>query len=296
MHKDNPHQGNYDLKVLAKHHLALQSFIFKNEFGVETIKFSNPLAVKALNTAILKASYNIDFWEFDDKHLCPPIPSRADYLYELNDVIQQSNLTAPIKILDIGSGANCVFPLIGQRRFNWQFIASDVDNEAIHSIKKIIQKNNLEARVEVRHQNHTNHILRSVLSKDEKVTASICNPPFYKNEEEVIKVTRKKWKGLGKETLTLRNFSGQANELWYKGGELAFIKNYIYDSHLYKTNVAWFTSLVSNKEHLRPLKVALKQYKPAQVKVIKMIAGHKASHMLLWTYLEEDNFKTFNIN
>lgn len=296
MHKDNPHHDKYDLKVLAKSHPVLKNYIIENEFTGGTIPFGNPLAVKALNTAILKHYYNVEYWGFPNEHLCPPIPSRVDYLYELKGVLDANGLTKDIKVLDIGTGANCVYPLLGLKAFKWNFIASDSDADAIKSAKNIIDKNNFNTEISFKQQTNERHILRNVITEDDFITASVCNPPFYKNEEEAIRVTNKKWKGLKMDSNSEKNFSGKPNELWYNGGEIAFIKNYIYDSQLFKKNCAWFTTLVSNKDHLRPLKVHLKPYNPTQVKVIKMTIGNKVSHMLLWSFLSEDEFKTFKTN
>ena len=295
MNSNNPHINNYDLKKLAKKTPELKDFMFVNDYGTETIDFSKAEAVKTLNKALLRSHYAVKHWDFPDAHLCPPIPSRVDYLFELNDVLTASNLGQNAKILDIGTGATCIYSLLGQAQFGWSFIASDADKKAIEVAKKIVDKNDLSEKIKIRFQANPQHILQHILKDDEKITASVCNPPFYTTEEEAIKATQKKWRGLKKEE-NQRNFSGKANELWYKGGEKAFIQNYIYDSHLVKTQCAWFTTLVSNKDLLRPLKVVLKNYDPKQVKVIKMTLGKKVSHMLLWTYLSEDELNTFETN
>ena len=39
----------------------------------KTIDFSNPEGVKSLNKALLKAYYNISFWDIPEGYLCPPI-------------------------------------------------------------------------------------------------------------------------------------------------------------------------------------------------------------------------------
>ena len=294
MNKNNPHTGPYDLNALSKALPELKPLVFKNQHGNITIDFSNPEAVKILNRAILKKDYGITFWDFSNDSLVPPIPSRVDYLCELNDVLEVSGLQESAKIFDIGTGANCIYPILGAKKFNWSFIASDVSTNSIKDAKTIVSNNNLSTSIKLRTQENKQYILREVLNEDEKITASICNPPFYKNEEDAVKATTKKWRGL-KQQNTGRNFSGIANELWYKNGEKGFIQNYIYDSSFYKENCAWFTCLVSDKDLLRPLKVALKQYEPAQVKVKKMQVGNKVSHMLLWSYLSEEELKGFKL-
>lgn len=293
MNTNNPHINNYDLQRLAKLTPKLKDYIFVNQHKVETIDFANAEAVKTLNKALIKSFYSVDYWEFSNAHLCPPIPSRVDYLHEINDVLEINNLSKGAKVLDIGTGATLIYPLLGHKVFGWQFIASDIDDNALKNSKKIIEKNKLDSVISLRKQDNEAHILQNILKGDEKITASICNPPFYKDEASAIKATQKKWRGLKQDDQNARNFGGTAQELWYKGGEKAFIQNYIYDSSLIKNDCAWFSTLVSDKDLLRPLKVVLKNYEPQQVKVKKMTLGNKTSHMLLWTYLNEEELNTF---
>ncbi len=294
MNRNNPHTGPYDLQALIKAVPDLKPFVFTNRHGNVTVDFSDPDAVKMLNRAILKKDYGIKFWNFSSQSLVPPIPGRVDYLCELFDILEISSLQESAKIFDIGTGANCIYPILGVKMFNWDFVASEVSVQSIKEANLIIEANHLNNSIKVRLQENKQHILKNVLNEEEKITASICNPPFYKNEEDAIKATKKKWRGLKQEGIE-RNFGGKATELWYKNGEKGFIQNYIYDSSFYKYNCAWFTCLVSDKDLLRPLKVALKQYNPAQVKVIKMKAGTKVSHVLLWSYLTEEELKVFKL-
>lgn len=114
----------------------------------------------------------------------------------------------------------------------------------------------------------------------------ICNPPFFKSKEEVLAKTTQKLKNLGKqiEGKPVQNFSGQSNELWCEGGEKAFITNYIYESKHFKSQAIWFTTLVSNKEHLKPLQNLLKKAEAKEVRIINMEQGNKISRILAWKY------------
>ena len=119
MNTNNPHINNYDLQRLAKLTPKLKDYIFVNQYKVETIDFANPEAVKTLNKALIKSYYDIDYWEFSNSHLCPPIPSRVDYLHEINDVLKINNLNDKATVLDIGTGATLIYPLLGQKAFGW---------------------------------------------------------------------------------------------------------------------------------------------------------------------------------
>jgi 23S rRNA (adenine1618-N6)-methyltransferase len=119
LHPRNLHQGRYNFKELIQSSPELKRFIIINKFSnEETIDFANPEAVKSLNKAILKYFYKIQDWEIPANYLCPPIPGRADYLHYAADLLSSLNSEIiprgkNIRILDIGTGANCVYPLIG---------------------------------------------------------------------------------------------------------------------------------------------------------------------------------------
>ena len=112
LHPRNRHQQRYDLPALCQAHPELQGFITLNPVGEQTIDFANPLAVKALNKALLAHFYAVKHWDIPDGFLCPPVPGRADYIHHLADLLALDSGTIPANasILDIGVGANCIYP------------------------------------------------------------------------------------------------------------------------------------------------------------------------------------------
>ncbi len=284
MHSDSKHLEKYNLDKLCLSYKILEQYVFINKHGSKTIDFANADAVKALNTALLKKHYNINYWEFPENNLCPPIPSRADYLYYLNDFLKEGASTQkPIRVLDIGTGATCIYPLLGNSLFNWEFVASDISEKSLQNAQVIITKNKLNNKVELRKQSRKKHILEDVIKANETFFASMCNPPFYKTKEDAQKANNRKQRNLGL-AKNSRNFSGKSNELWYKGGEVAFIKNYIKESVAYKNQIYWFTSLVSKKENLETLYKALQKAKATTVKTIVMKQGNKITRFIAWQF------------
>lgn len=291
MHKNNKHQKGYHFKALTQNVPELEPFVFENDYGTQTIDFANPKGVKLLNKALLKTCYSIDYWEFPDEHLCPPIPGRVDYIHHLADLLKSSNFKNS-HVLDIGTGATCIYPLLGYSEYRWSFVATDIDAGALKNAQKIIDKNNLATNIKLRLQPNKTQILKAIIEPSDRFTVSMCNPPFYKSEEEAYQATMRKLSGLGKEqTQLIRNFSGTANELSYQGGEKAFLHNYLYESSLFKTNCFWYTSLVSNKDLVKTMQKSLKKLGAIQVKVINMQLGNKISRVVAWTFLTEDQQK-----
>lgn len=292
MHKNNRHSKNYDLKSLIDSYPQLESFVFTNKHGNQTLDFADPKEVKALNTALLKRHYDIEYWEFPDQNLCPPIPGRLEYILLLNDLFRSSGLKKDVRVLDIGTGATCIYPLLGYSEFGWTFVASEVDKKALANAKQIIRNNRLEASIELRLQSKSEAILEGVLLPNERLTATICNPPFFKNEKEAIESTQQKLKGLGKETkIFQRNFSGTSNELWYPGGEKAFLHNYLFQSSKLKEHCFWYTSLVSKKEHIKSMETSLRKLNATEFKVIEFSLGHKKSRVVAWSFLSKEEQK-----
>lgn len=290
------HKNNYNFEVLIDTYPKLQPFVFKNTYGNLTIDFSQAKAVRALNTAILKADYGINYWQFDDNNLTPPIPSRVAYIHLLNDLLQTCNLNKNVQVLDIGTGANCIYPLLGQSVYNWQFVGTDINKNSIKQAKKIIAKNQLEDKISIRFQNNPNQIFHGVLAKTDIFALTMCNPPFYKDEVEANSATLKKLKGLNKETNCVsRNFSGTSNELWYKGGEKAFLHNYLYESSLFKNQCFWYTTLVSNKENVKSMYASLNKLGATTIKTLPIKIGQKKSRVVAWTFLNEDQQKQWKI-
>lgn len=283
MHRNNLHNQDYDFPKLCAEHPQLNEFVFTNKYNKLTINFAYPQAVKALNTALIKTHYNINYWLFSDENLCPPIPSRVDYIHHLNDLLIESKLENST-ILDIGTGATCIYPLLGNSVYGWDFVATDIDKNTLNNAQKIINHNKLNKQITLRYQNNKVNILHNVIEKNDVFAASMCNPPFYSSEQDAIEANNRKLKGLGI-TSTTRNFSGISNELWYEGGEKAFLHNYIYQSSKFKNNCHWFTSLVSKKDNIKNLKNSLEKLNATDIKIIPMQQGNKITRILAWTYV-----------
>ncbi|NOR85989.1 MAG: 23S rRNA (adenine(1618)-N(6))-methyltransferase RlmF [Bacteroidales bacterium] len=292
LHPRSKHRDRYDFGQLIKSHAELSSFVKVNDYGDESIDFFNPKAVTALNTALLKHFYNIGFWEIPKGYLCPPIPGRADYIHYMADLLASKNKGVipkgnKIKCLDIGAGANCVYPIIGHQEYGWSFIGSDIDAVSIGSAQKIVELNpTLKDAIELRLQANSNSILKGVIKKDERIDIVICNPPFHASLAEAQAGSIRKLKNLKKTNIkkpTL-NFGGQSNELWCDGGELEFVKKMIHESKEFAHQISWFSSLISKEAHLKSVYRELKKVSARDVKTIDMGQGNKVSRVVVWEF------------
>lgn len=295
MHPRNRHNSRYDLNQLTLIEPDLNPHVFINEHGDESIDFSNPDSVKLLNGALLKSFYGIKWWEIPEQYLCPPIPGRADYIHYLADLLASSNnkkIPHKIKAWDVGVGANCVYPLIGHAEYDWNFIGSEIENGAIESARKIVEANHLHLQIELRHQTDKKLIFKNLWKPNEFIDVTLCNPPFHSSAADAQKGSMRKNKNLGikKETL---NFGGKSNELWCPGGEEVFVSKMMDESIEYKKQCLWFTSLISKKENLVPLKNKLKKINAIDVRVMEMSQGQKISRALAWSFQNMDEQKNW---
>ncbi len=288
LHPRNLHNGRYNLFKLSKAHKPLVGHIKRSPTGDKTINFSNPNAVLALNTALLKTYYDISFYDIPEGFLCPPIPGRADYIHYLADLIGQPSANPDVRILDIGSGANLIYPIIGSKAYQWRFKASELNAKAFQSAQQLIEKNGLDTSISIIKQNSPDKIFDGIITDGDKFDAVMCNPPFHKSAAEAAEGSSRKVRQLNKhkkvKAVPKLNFGGQANELWCDGGEVAFIKRMISESVNYKRQVNWFTSLVSKSDNLNPIKQALKKVNASQIQVVKMAQGSKESRFIAWRF------------
>ncbi|MFL1896609.1 23S rRNA (adenine(1618)-N(6))-methyltransferase RlmF [Aquimarina sp. 2-A2] len=282
MHPDNIHQKPYDFKELIKSYEVLSSFVITNPVGTQTIDFANPDAVYALNKALLISYYGIKAWDIPSGYLCPPIPGRADYIHHLATFLKLDKKL--IKGLDIGVGANCVYPILGNHLYQWQMVGCDSDATAAEAAQNIVRLNpHLQDAIQIRHQDNKSNIFEGIIHTDEYFDFTMCNPPFHSSKEEAQKATQRKTHNLKIKSNDTLNFGGQANELWCNGGEALFLKRMVKQSKSYAKQVGVFTSLVSKKETLPKLEKQLKKL-GASYQIIAMEQGNKKSRFIAWKF------------
>lgn len=333
-HPRNSFKGSYDMDQLCNAFPPLSKYIIRpdhdnNSKNKEqrllrpTIKFADPEAVRALNTALLVSHYGIlpsysDILPRDA--LVPPVPGRADYVHHIADILAESSKACntpndhSIQGFDVGTGASAIYPLIANSVYGWKMIGSDVNPPSIKSAADIVKDNSLQEVVDVRLQSSNGKIFDSVWRLNEEFDFTMCNPPFYPSLEAFHAENSRKVRGLAKSVanrgrkgssskskeskiigkVTSNNFGGTSSELWCDGGEVTFVKRMIDESKRYKDRCLWFTSLVSRKENLAKIEQYLRMKNSrqrlnvvAQTHKVSMGAGAKSTSIIMWTYFDE---------
>ncbi|MFA0240972.1 MULTISPECIES: 23S rRNA (adenine(1618)-N(6))-methyltransferase RlmF [Vibrio] len=317
LHPRNQHTGRYDFELLVAALPELKEHLIKNPAGEDTVNFSDPLAVKLLNKALLAHHYGVKHWDIPAGYLCPPIPGRADYIHRVADILNSDGQGEPynhasVKALDIGVGANCIYPIIGATEYKWRCTGTDVDSVSIKTANFIAESNpNLKGKIRARLQADSESIFKGVIKDNERYDVTICNPPFHSSLEEAEKGSQRKLdnlaenrakkagksfkpemnkkpaKSIKQEKPTL-NFGGQKSELWCPGGEAAFIMKMARESQLFATQVLWFTTLISKKDNVDMVRSELGKLRAKQVKVVEMSQGQKVSRFITWTFMDDE--------
>ncbi|BCM26230.1 23S rRNA (adenine(1618)-N(6))-methyltransferase RlmF [Methyloradius palustris] len=298
LHSRNKHNGLYDFGQLMLASPQFAKFVKTNAYGNASIDFADAAAVKALNAALLHCYYGITAWDIPADYLCPPIPGRADYLHYLADLLAAGNgdvipTGQQVRVLDIGVGANCIYPLIGQHEYGWRFVGAEIDPVAFANAQRVVDSNALSESINLRLQRSPAFIFNGIIQRDERFEITMCNPPFHASSEEANAAARRKLQGLGKKTTQAAkrdappalNFGGQAAELYCLGGESAFVARMVMESKQFAAQCLWFTTLVSKATTLPGVYCELKKAGALQIRTIDMAQGQKKSRIVVWTFL-----------
>lgn len=299
LHPRNPHRSRYDFPALIASCPELAAFVAVNPYGDESIDFADPAAVKMLNRALLAHFYGIAQWDIPAGYLCPPIPGRADYIHTVADLLAHDNggkipQGDAVRVLDIGVGANAIYPMLGRAAYGWQFVGSEIDAVALRNAEAIFAGNpKLAGGFSARLQTGAGQLFSGVIGPDEFFDLTVCNPPFHASAADAAGGSRRKLRNLGKEApgKPVLNFAGQNNELWCEGGEIAFVRAMIRESRLFAQQCLWFTTLVSKQDNLPLIYAALDRVAPRAVFTLDMAQGQKISRVVAWSFYPETEHK-----
>ena len=114
LHPRNRHAGRYDFDALTAAYPTLTRFVRPNPYGERSIDFADPKAVKAFNRALLQCHYGIADWDIPRLPVSL-FPGEAITSTGWRICWMQSNAgtlaaRGDVHVLDIGTGANLVYP------------------------------------------------------------------------------------------------------------------------------------------------------------------------------------------
>ena len=155
-------------------------------------------------------------------------------------------------------------------------IATEINPESIQLAQdflKFPESNDLD--VDLRTQNDKKAIFEGVLKEEEKVTFSMCNPPFFSSMFE------------REDRRSVKQVRSRATEDVTEGGEVGFITRMIKESVKFRNQITWFTTLCGRKSDYQFLITYLRSMTPHDILVTtgKIDIGHTTRWLLAWKYI-----------
>ncbi|KRX25583.1 Methyltransferase-like protein 16 [Trichinella nelsoni] len=222
--------------------LALQYPDFRQHcaidiYGKVNFNFKNPDAIRALTNVLLKKDFGLSI-EIPPDSLVPRIPGRLNYIHWLQDLAASHFPDESVRCIDIGSGASCIYPLLGAKVCGWKFIAVEKLPDAIECARKNVMKNNLQNLISVVEVDGPINLYNVVEQLGAEMICSfcMCNPPFFDSQRK---------EGPGNLSFPSRRPAphsctvGRHEEMFADGGEVHFVKRIINDSERLRKRVRY---------------------------------------------------------
>ncbi|KAJ2544086.1 Methyltransferase-like protein 16 [Coemansia sp. RSA 1933] len=305
--KDGVEDKKYDLPEytaydeLAEQYPGLQAHLLRRHGPSATgghkytMDFKKAEAVRVLNQALLRVYFDLGV-VLPSNALCPAVESRLNYIKWLgHNIVEEMWPGTAVRGLDIGTGASCIYPLLGARYLRGsEFVGTDINEESVAVARQNVDANSLGGRIQV----FLNKDRTTVLPIDSPgfplpdhgadgsiFTFCMCNPPFYESREERQKL--RQMKQIGQPTL---DTGGKDDELYTEGGEEAFVGRLVEESAVHRTRIRWYTTMVGKKGTLKPLKAKIREAGAKHISECSLIQGRTTRWVLAWTFLDKSRF------
>ncbi|OQE23258.1 hypothetical protein PENSTE_c009G05350 [Penicillium steckii] len=270
--------------------LALQSKEFAKYLKPNgQLDFNDSAAVRQLTVSLLEKDFGLEV-KLPDDRLCPPVPNRLNYILWLHDVLDSttgsSNVTndpeRKVVGLDIGTGCCSIYPLLGcKARPNWNFVATDIDENNARTATENVKLNNLESRIRVI-KTEPDDLLFPLEKLDRKsLDFTMCNPPFYTSRQEMLQLSE------GKSQEPSSVCTGADVEMVAPGGEVAFVARMIEESLHLRNQIQWYTSMLGKLSSVSALVEKLMKHGNQNYAVTEFVQGSKTKRWALaWSWVD----------
>ncbi|KAJ2263042.1 hypothetical protein GGI01_001085, partial [Coemansia sp. RSA 376] len=290
-HYDLPDEISY--RAVADKYAELKPYLVSESSQRSTIDFKNPDAVRVLNQALLSVYFDLRI-HLPSNSLCPTIANRLNYIKWLSASIIPELTPGPLTGLDIGTGASCIYPLLGARYLpQCKFVGTDINEESVAIASQNVDQNELHDRIKVflntdRHTTLPLDALEFPLPNADiegsNFAFCMCNPPFYESIDERLRLRQMK---RGAPSL---NTIAKDDELYTDGGEESFLSRLVDESVLCAKRIKWYTTMVGKKNTLALLKTKLRGAGAKQVRDGVLIQGRTTRWVLAWSFFGQSRF------
>ncbi|RCI08986.1 hypothetical protein L249_5016 [Ophiocordyceps polyrhachis-furcata BCC 54312] len=246
-----------------------------------SLDFGDPASVMQLSKTLLKLDFGLELVLPDDR-LCPPIPNRHSYILWLKGLLDTSSYNPPgqrLVGLDIGTGASCIYPLLGCVQRPWSFIATDIDIQSLAWARKNVQLNKLDPRIRVIDCQADDDLIPLRRLGLDSIDFVMTNPPFYASEAEMLESARRKarppWTAC----------TGSRTEMVVEGGEVAFVGRMLDESLVLGRRVRWYSAMVGFYASVITLVGRLKAHGIGNYAVVEFAQGPKTRRWAVaWSF------------
>ncbi|XP_055476376.1 RNA N6-adenosine-methyltransferase METTL16 [Psammomys obesus] len=280
-YKDKPP----DFAYLASKYPDFKQHIQINLNGRVSLNFKDPEAVRALTCTLLREDFGLSI-DIPLERLIPTVPLRLNYIHWVEDLIghQDSDKSTLRRGIDIGTGASCIYPLLGATLNGWYFLATEVDDMCFNYAKKNVEQNNLSELIKVVKVPQKTLLMDALKEESEIVyDFCMCNPPFFANQLEAKGVNSRNSRRPPPSSVN----TGGITEIMAEGGELEFVKRIIHDSLQLKKRLRWYSCMLGKKCSLAPLKEELRIQGVPKVTFTEFCQGRTMRWALAWSFYDD---------
>ncbi|XP_059188042.1 RNA N6-adenosine-methyltransferase mettl16 [Centropristis striata] len=276
-YKDKPPDFSY----LAAKYPDFQQHVHTSLAGRPVVNFKEPEAVRALTCTLLKEDFGLTI-EIPLERLIPTVPLRLNYIHWVEDLIDgQKQLRRGI---DIGTGASCIYPLLGATMNGWYFLATEVDDICFDYATKNVEQNKMSDLIKVVKVPQKTLLMDALKEETEIVyDFCMCNPPFFANQLEAKGVNSRNSRRPPPSSVN----TGGVTEIMAEGGELEFVKRIIHDSLQLKKRLRWYSCMLGKKCSLTPLKEELRKQGVPKVTHTEFCQGRTMRWALAWSFYDD---------
>ncbi|XP_038228306.1 RNA N6-adenosine-methyltransferase METTL16 [Dermochelys coriacea] len=274
-----------DFAYLASRYPAFRQHVQTSLSGRASLNFKDPEAVRALTCTLLKEDFGLTI-DIPLERLIPTVPLRLNYIHWVEDLIghQDGDKQVLRRGIDIGTGASCIYPLLGATLNGWYFLATEVDDMCFNYAKKNVEQNNLSDLIKVVKVPQKTLLMDALKEESEIIyDFCMCNPPFFANQLEAKGVNSRNPRRPPPSSVN----TGGITEIMAEGGELEFVKRIIHDSLQLKKRLRWYSCMLGKKCSLAPLKEELRIQGVPKVTHTEFCQGRTMRWALAWSFYDD---------
>uniref|UniRef100_A0A182PKE1 U6 small nuclear RNA (adenine-(43)-N(6))-methyltransferase n=1 Tax=Anopheles epiroticus TaxID=199890 RepID=A0A182PKE1_9DIPT len=288
MHPRNRYRQKPNFRQLVKLYPELNEVASVDISGKVKLDYRNKHAVHLLSKCLLLRDFGLKL-ELPPNKLVPTLPLRLNYIHWLEDigaVARWEERKDPVRGIDIGCGASCIYPLLAvvQSNKRWHMVAIEKATDSVESAKANVIRNKLQSYINVKAQKQEgNTILLDVMQQDfpnERFDFCMCNPPFFDSSGKAMQPQDR----TGRRREPSNASTGSIEELCTEGGEVTFISQIIDESVQLKDRISVYTTMIGHKKSFDTIQRVLNNASIHNTAGSRFCQGNTTRWAVAWSF------------